>query len=935
MRHAIFRSVDSLKSKTKSVLFGLAALSLLLFPALTSFVPAIAVGECTSGNAALDSVVTYDSVNNECDLDTTVSTSGPATYTRSLHIGPLGKIVVNAAAGLTLNITGDLEIDTPSGASGSNGINADVVNINGRPINITASRNVILHGNGTKGAVITSSRTGIGDAGDGGGNITIKAGARDANGACVAPPSGVINLEAGSKVLANTTKYGGGDIVMNSCHDMNIDGVVESHSGQSGTGAVQPPGGGPITLDAACDLSVTGTISSAGSDSGADLVHLSAGCNVTIYGLVESTGNGAHAIPNSPVNHCYAPSRPDKNPNSTTCVEIWAGDSLIIDHTGSHNGEISVDHTGNSNKMGWIDLFARGDIQILNDKTSPFAVHANPGTANTQPAFDVTVKSKAGNITATGHAIQTGKNTAGNDGGHVVIQAAQAIDLDTATIEAVGDFTQTGGFGTGGTVTIRSFSGNLSWQNGLGDVRPTGADTIPPINVTAPSAASGDRGVITFQNCTGGTVNTSGTTFPFNGNVATTPQTDPVGACGGAPTFASYVILPLCVCPTVAPQNPHLTLVKHVINDNGGTANASEWTLTAAGLGGFSGQGSPPTGTDASIGQDVIAGIQYNLSESGGPSNYSSTGDWVCQGGGNFVGPNKITLANAENATCTITNDDIAPKLHLRKIVINDHGGQATVKDFTLTADGTGNNDISGTSPVDSDPTLKADTFDLSETTVSGYAASAWDCQGGSQNGASIKLEKDEEATCTITNRDIAPKLHLRKIVINDDGGKATIADFTLTADGTGNNDISGTSPVDSDPSLKADTFALSETTVNGYTASAWECVGGSQNGSNIKLDVDEEATCTITNNDVAGGKGGGPSLTLGPPPEALVVTGASSLIQSLAALLLALATISLIAIDRGSRKTSKKKTSKSSTISELYNSLFSTSPKAVFGRYI
>src|SRR5262249_25766104 len=50
-----------------------------------------------------------------------------------------------------------------------------------------------------------------------------------------------------------------------------------------------------------------------------------------------------------------------------------------------------------------------------------------------------------------------------------------------------------------------------------------------------------------------------------------------------------------------------------------------------------------------------------------------------------------------------------------------------------------------------------------------------------------------------------------------------------------------------------ADTWALSETNVYGYTASAWVCVGGTQNGSNITVGIGGEATCTITNNDQPG----------------------------------------------------------------------------------
>src|SRR5439155_12351572 len=114
-----------------------------------------------------------------------------------------------------------------------------------------------------------------------------------------------------------------------------------------------------------------------------------------------------------------------------------------------------------------------------------------------------------------------------------------------------------------------------------------------------------------------------------------------------------------------------------------------------------------------------------------------------------------------------------------------------------------------------------------SETSMSGYAASVWggDCAA---NGT-ITLLPGDNTTCTITNDDIAPKLHLRKIVVNDNGGTATVANFTLTADGTGTNDLSGTSPVDSGAGLQADTWALSETSPAGYTARAWVCGGGTQ----------------------------------------------------------------------------------------------------------
>ncbi|MGE5073407.1 MAG: hypothetical protein ACM3MF_08265, partial [Anaerolineae bacterium] len=306
-------------------------------------------------------------------------------------------------------------------------------------------------------------------------------------------------------------------------------------------------------------------------------------------------------------------------------------------------------------------------------------------------------------------------------------------------------------------------------------------------------------------------------------------------ACGSSPTSN-----PVCDQDehnVVFP--PRLIVIKHVINNNGGSKAAGDFTMQVTGTNvnpaSFAGsEAGISVALDAgtySVGEDAVAG--YAL---------SSAGD--CSG----------SIAAGQTKTCTLTNNDIAPVLHLRKLLMNNNGGTATIADFTLNADGTGTNDLSGSSSVDSGAGLQADTWALSESGPAGYAASAWSCTGtGSQNGSSITVGIGQEATCTITNDDIAPKLHLRKTVVNDNGGTKTVADFTLTANGTGSNDLSGTSPVDSGAGLQADTWALSETNVYGYTASAWSCVGGTQSGSNITVGIGGEATCTITNNDQPG----------------------------------------------------------------------------------
>jgi hypothetical protein len=283
-----------------------------------------------------------------------------------------------------------------------------------------------------------------------------------------------------------------------------------------------------------------------------------------------------------------------------------------------------------------------------------------------------------------------------------------------------------------------------------------------------------------------------------------------------------------------------LTVIKHVVNDNGGTATASQWSIHVK-SGASEVAGSPQNGDESGTSYTLTGGT-YDVSETGGPSGYTFTGfSGDCDSSGN------VTVVAGQSATCTITNDDDAPALHLRKIVTNNNGGTATVSDFTLTADGAGSNDLSGTSPVDSGAGLKADTFALSETNVAGYTASAWVCVGGTQNGANITLGLGQSATCTITNDDQTAHLKLVKVVTNNNGGTAVASNFTLSAAGPSGFSGPG-SQVEQD--VNAGTYNMSETGPAGYLASAWVCVGGDQNGSSITLANGQSATCTITNDD-------------------------------------------------------------------------------------
>jgi len=117
-----------------------------------------------------------------------------------------------------------------------------------------------------------------------------------------------------------------------------------------------------------------------------------------------------------------------------------------------------------------------------------------------------------------------------------------------------------------------------------------------------------------------------------------------------------------------------LTLIKHVVNDNGGTASASDFTLNVSGSsptpGSFQGAEAPGTSVALNAGT-------YNVGETG-PSGYQGAFSSDCSG----------SIAVGDEKTCTVTNDDVRPKLIVVKHVVNDNGGAATASDFTMAVTG-------------------------------------------------------------------------------------------------------------------------------------------------------------------------------------------------------------------------------------------------------
>ena len=300
--------------------------------------------------------------------------------------------------------------------------------------------------------------------------------------------------------------------------------------------------------------------------------------------------------------------------------------------------------------------------------------------------------------------------------------------------------------------------------------------------------------------------------------------------CSGAIGLGDYLTCTI----TNNDVAPKLTVITAVLNDNGGSAAASDWTMDITGS---KVSGSGFAEAEAGVTITLDPGV-YNVGEGGGPSGYAMSFSAGCSGA--------ITLG--DDLTCTITNDDIAPNvptLTVTKKVVNGDGGSAVAGDWNM--DITGAN-ISTTGFAGSESgvtvTLDAGAYSVSESGgPSRYAMSfSADCSG--------VISAGDVLTCTVTNDDIAanvPTLTVAKKVANDDGGSAVASDWTM--------DIAGTN-------VSSASFAGEEAGITITLDPGAYSVGesGGPSGYAMTLSADcsgairlgDVLTCTITNDDIA-----------------------------------------------------------------------------------
>jgi len=278
-------------------------------------------------------------------------------------------------------------------------------------------------------------------------------------------------------------------------------------------------------------------------------------------------------------------------------------------------------------------------------------------------------------------------------------------------------------------------------------------------------------------------------------------------------------------------RRPKIKVKKHVINDNGGTKVAGDFTINVNG---------PNPSYTLFLGSETGRWIYFD------PGEYSI--DEIEQIGytkslsSNCSG----TLSYGNSKTCTITNNDQEGTLIIKKII---DGGNKTYTDFSFVV----NNDslVAFENDGQNELSVNAGTYTITEPTVTGYTTTYDNC-------TEINISNGGSTTCTITNTRDTGEIVVKKI-IDEDGDLQTTDDQTPGIDWE--IDVDGVSGDADDPNsdstdlngeyktgkIKTGTYSASETQQDGYDLVSAVCSDDSSVNS-ISIEKDEVVTCSFYN---------------------------------------------------------------------------------------
>ena len=205
------------------------------------------------------------------------------------------------------------------------------------------------------------------------------------------------------------------------------------------------------------------------------------------------------------------------------------------------------------------------------------------------------------------------------------------------------------------------------------------------------------------------------------------------------------------ICTISNDDNPLLlTIVKEVINNDGGSASAGDFILRVSG-------GDFDDSVNRSSGELLLvdAYTSYTLSEDE-LIGYSQASIRCIDDDSFVLLMHPISLTEGQSATCTITNDDIAPELTIIKEVINENEGEAIPSDFILRLEG---GVLDGSLPRASGDLIAVNAntvYTLSEDQRPGYSLMGITCKddAGIVLPHPVTLAEGQSVTCTISNID-------------------------------------------------------------------------------------------------------------------------------------------------------------------------------------
>ncbi|TAK38302.1 MAG: DUF11 domain-containing protein [Lysobacteraceae bacterium] len=310
------------------------------------------------------------------------------------------------------------------------------------------------------------------------------------------------------------------------------------------------------------------------------------------------------------------------------------------------------------------------------------------------------------------------------------------------------------------------------------------------------------------------------------------------GATTGLPANAAVTTYDLTPAPgdditctfTNTPK-AKLTLAKVVVNDDGQTRTAADWTLSATGPSTISGA----SGAAAVTSAIVLAG-NYTLSESG-PLGYVQS-SLACTGTADTDPSNGLALASGEIATCTFTNDDQPVGQTIVKSLAyhTDADGSSSVTEgdtlgFSVTVTNTGVGSL--TSVQVSDALLTPSSTNCASVAPGNtcvlngtYVVTATDAGNGQvSNTASVtsnQIPGPTSSNTVVTPVSLPPPAALAVLKSHSGNFSAgSNASYTLQVSNTGGSPVGGTTTV-------SDTLAAGLSYVSA-SGTNWSCGAAGQ----------------------------------------------------------------------------------------------------------